>query len=188
MKTSTFSRLTLAALAVIALGAAAPAIAESSAPRDAASGQATGKRQHQPAEPGTGEEAAVEHSVKSPRDAASGQATGKRAHKPMRAQTTDADNDGAGEAEALDHQGNAPRDVKTGQSSGKRMHKPMTVRSESDAGAQDHNSSRSNKSASVNDDLDSDNDGISDGDAQGKSISEKGVSSTKSRTKSGSAK
>jgi hypothetical protein len=53
-----------ALLLALSLGIVAPAGA-AEAPRDAASGQATGKRQH------------------APRDAASGQATGKRQHNPV---------------------------------------------------------------------------------------------------------
>jgi hypothetical protein len=54
-----------------------------SSPRDAASGQATGKRQHSPMAPDSGGAPADERSVSSPRDAASGQATGKRQHSPV---------------------------------------------------------------------------------------------------------
>lgn len=45
-------------------------------PRDAASGMATGKRQHEPVR-------IVKESDKSPRDTATGQASGKRQHKPI---------------------------------------------------------------------------------------------------------
>jgi hypothetical protein len=77
------------------------------APRDAASGQATGKRGMEEADE------AASSDVVSPRDAASGLPTGKRQHKPASAPAGDADGDGEAEGGTK---------------------------------AQDHNSSRSNKS------------------------------------------
>ena len=84
----------------------------SSAPRDAASGQATGKRQHGPGFGPVKADAALDS--KAPRDAASGQATGKRQHEPA---VVDLDGDGAAERDVK-----APRDIATGQASGKRQH------------------------------------------------------------------
>ena len=57
----------------------AGAATEVVAPRDAASGLPTGKRQHKPMP------VASAHEVVAPRDAASGLPTGKRQHKPMMA-------------------------------------------------------------------------------------------------------
>jgi hypothetical protein len=79
-------------------------------PRDAASGQATGKRQHTPIRTttadvdGDGAAEVSSHEVKSPRDAASGLATGKRSA------TGDVTGDGA--AETQDH--NSSRSNKSG--------------------------------------------------------------------------
>jgi hypothetical protein len=156
MNAFNFSKITLGALTVAALGLFSAASAEVSAPRDAASGQATGKRQHQPGSPTCVEgETCTGAEVSAPRDAASGQATGKRTHKPIRMQTTDADGDGAAEAEVQ-----TSRDAGSGMATGKR------------SAAQDHNSSRSNKTASAVDGADADNEGA---DAQGMAINEKGM-------------
>lgn len=60
--------------------------AKVSSPRDAASGQATGKRSSSSGDTKMSlnfQKIEMEYSVKSPRDAASGQATGKRQHKPI---------------------------------------------------------------------------------------------------------
>jgi hypothetical protein len=144
-------------------------------PRDAASGQATGKRQHKPVRVATGDvdgDGAAETGVVTSREAGSGMSTGRRQHEPIRSATADTDGDAAAAA-TQDHNSSrsnksasvapdggattgassAPRDAASGQATGKRQHKPL----------------------SVNPDLDSDNDGISDADAQGMAINEKGM-------------
>lgn len=171
MNTSNLSKLTLGALALVALGLAAPASAEK-APRDAASGQATGKRQHQPA--CVDGETCDASEVNTAREAGSGMATGKRAaaaqdHNSSRSNKSasvsdgaDADNDGMSEGVK------SPRDAASGLATGKRAHKPMAA----------------------SPDLDSDNDGVSETDAQGMAINEKGMpGNTKAKAgKTGSAK
>jgi hypothetical protein len=170
--------------------------AEVASPRDAASGQATGKRQHKPIRMVTGEEAPVNHEVTSPRDAASGQASGRSAA------TGDVVGDGMAEGVK------SPRDAASGQASGKRQHgSPTCVEGETCTGAevsaprdvasgqatgkrtaaQDHNSSRSNKTASVAvGGADADNDGV---DAEGMAIKEQGIPVHKAKAgKTGSAK
>jgi hypothetical protein len=165
-------------------------------PRDAASGQATGKRQHSPT-PVVGSTEAAAGDVVAPRDVSSGQSSGKR-------QATAGGDDVLETDEAME--ASAPRDAASGQATGKRQHKPVTVRKEIDKSApatattadvdgdgvaatstQDHNSSRSNKTASVTQD-----DGTGTGtEPQGMAINEKGLpgGSTKAKTgKTGSAK
>ncbi|MCD6025281.1 MAG: hypothetical protein K0Q91_2197 [Fibrobacteria bacterium] len=166
MNAFTFSKITLGALTVAALGLFSAASAEVAAPRDAASGQATGKRQHQPGSPTCVEgETCTGAEVSAPRDAASGQATGKRTHKPIRA-TGDVNGDGA----ASEMEVTTARDAGSGMATGKR------------SAAQDHNSSRSNKTASVADGADADNDGV---DAEGMAIKEQGLPASTYKAKAG---
>ena len=70
-------------------------------PRDAASGQASGKRQHKPVLTVTDEDgdAGSDARVKSPRDAPSGQASGKRTTAPAVAPGGDTDDDCDGTAD-----------------------------------------------------------------------------------------
>lgn len=94
-------------------------------PRDAASGQATGKRSFATNDPGAGEgivsprDASTGrptgrrmHSVQSPRDPASGQATGKRISSPR----------DAASGQATGKRISSPRDAASGLATGKRSH------------------------------------------------------------------
>jgi hypothetical protein len=127
-------------------------------PRDAASGQATGKRQHSPT-PVVGSTEAAAGDVVAPRDVSSGQSSGKR-------QAVAGGDDVLETDETME--ASAPRDAASGQATGKRQHKPVTIRKEIDksssattatadvdgdgvaaTSSQDHNSSRSNKSSSA---------------------------------------
>ncbi|WP_246623793.1 hypothetical protein [Sphingomonas colocasiae] len=54
------------------------------APRDAATGRATGRRQHEPIRADAGSDTSA--TAHAPRDAASGLATGRRQHQPVRAE------------------------------------------------------------------------------------------------------
>ncbi len=114
-------------------------------PRDAASGQASGKRMHKPM---------LVHRDLAARDAASGQASGKTATSSSssasstpRVATGDVDGDGRTEVKAVKDSGHAtekdavlhssstiqsPRDAASGQATGKRQHKPVTVTKELD--------------------------------------------------------
>lgn len=111
------NRLINSAIAIAMLGAAGAAgaaepvavqgavtqQASTVAPRDAASGQPTGKRQHKPVATVTdsGGDQAADATVKSPRDAASGQASGKRTHAPVASSDTDEDCDGEADDERV---------------------------------------------------------------------------------------
>lgn len=68
-------------------------------PRDSASGQATGKRQHKPVATATDADGdtATKASVKSPRDSATGQSSGKRTRAPVASAGEDEDCDGEAE-------------------------------------------------------------------------------------------
>jgi hypothetical protein len=132
--------------------------------RDAASGQATGKRQHMPVKPVLEADGSDEGSTRSaPRDAASGQATGKRQAV-------------AGDETAADGNVETSRDAGSGMASGKRQHKPavtgMTADVDGDGAAeggtraQDHNSSRSNKTSSAVDNGGGDGDATTDAQPQ----------------------
>lgn len=93
------------------------------APRDAASGLATGRRQHKPLtltmELGrvAPQPAPAQPTGKPPSEPASGQATGKRAHKPIETRSATV---------------TSPRDPASGLPTGKRMHKPMSISVEID--------------------------------------------------------
>ena len=148
-----FVCLSLGALAQTGAGAG-KATDENAAPKDAATGQASGKRMHQPM---------VIHRDLAARDAASGKATGKtmasddwsakqtgssngQASTPVA--TGDVNGDGTADLTAAKSSGHAseksavldsstkvqsPRDVATGQASGKRQHQPVTIKKETDA-------------------------------------------------------
>ena len=89
------------------------------APRDAATGLATGKRMHKPFIVVYDSEDDIDnYEIIAPRDAATGLATGKRMHKPFVI------------TKELDVTGNemvSPRDAATGLATGRRMHKPFVV-------------------------------------------------------------
>lgn len=104
-------------------------------PRDAATGQASGKRVagatdcddaanavKSPRDLATGQASGKQatHEVKSPRDVATGQASGKR--------VAAGDVNGDGKADAA-----APRDAATGQATGKRQHQPVRFEKATDA-------------------------------------------------------
>jgi len=106
------SAIAVAMLAAVgAVGAAEPVAVQGAvtqqastvAPRDAASGLPTGKRQHKPVATVTdvdGDQAA-DAAVRSPRDAASGQASGKRTHAPAASSNPDEDCDGEADDERV---------------------------------------------------------------------------------------
>lgn len=106
------SAIALAMLAAVgAAGAAEPVAVQGAvtqqastvAPRDAASGRPTGKRQHKPVAAVTDSDGdqAADATVRSPRDAASGQASGKRTHAPVASSDTDDDCDGEADDERV---------------------------------------------------------------------------------------
>jgi len=120
------------------------------APRDSASGMATGKRQYAPVVI----RKISDDSVTAPRDAQSGQASGKiAAMKPTSAQPAITDNkkttspkgqdgsgqtriaagdlNGDGKADATTQPGvTSPKDSSTGMATGKRQHQPISVTKE----------------------------------------------------------
>src|SRR3954447_16724462 len=118
----------------------APGAADAvSAPRDHASGQASGKREavkhpakievpDLKAQAPTGthhlENKNILHRDIAARDAASGQATGKREASDKKV-----------DAIAVEHEVKSPRDSSTGLATGKRMHKPPPIRHEAVSGA-----------------------------------------------------
>ena len=116
----------------------APAGHQINAPRDVATGQSSGKRQHKPITVNCDDsyemfefENRYYANIKSPRDAATGQASGKRQHKPMVAYFDELTNT----FEIDRHyfvEIKSPRDVASGQASGKRQHKPLSIKYYSD--------------------------------------------------------
>ena len=119
------------------------------APRDSASGMATGKRQYAPVII----RKVSDDSVVAPRDAQSGQASGKVAASGQPAITDNkktpspkgqdgsaqtrvavGDVNGDGKADVTTQSGvTSPRDSSTGMATGKRQHKPLTITKEVDA-------------------------------------------------------
>jgi hypothetical protein len=144
--------LGFACLSLVALGQSnekekAAASAQVKAPRDTASGQASGKA--------ASEQKGVVHRDLAARDAQTGQATGKTTGKTsaqddwhqQRVAVGDVNGDGKADVTAngsAHASGNAvintshsniksPRDIATGQATGKRQHQPITIRKEVDA-------------------------------------------------------
>ncbi len=93
------------------------------APRDAASGLPTGRRQYEPIiiRKRIDKSTPLLARVSSPRDSASGMATGKRQHSPIRFV-----------AELSSHSIVSPRDAASGLATGKRQHKPIRIIAELD--------------------------------------------------------
>lgn len=87
------------------------------APRDSASGQATGRRSFSPRDPASGQ--ATGKRISSPRDAASGLATGKRSSSPR----------DPASGLATGKRSFSPRDPASGQATGKRTHSPRDAAS-----------------------------------------------------------
>jgi len=148
------NKILLVGLVCLSMGAFAQSNAQQSqtgneksvaAPRDAASGQASGKRMHKPM---------LVHRDLAARDQATGQASGKTATSSSNSAgsttqvaTGDVDGDGKADVTTVKNSGHAtekdavlhssssvqsPRDAATGQASGKRQHKPITVTKEVD--------------------------------------------------------
>jgi Type VI secretion system effector, Hcp len=140
--------LGFACLSLVAVGQSnekqkAAASAPVKAPRDAASGQASGKA--------ASEQKGVVHRDLAARDAQTGKATGKTTAQDdwhqQRVAIGDVNGDGKADVTAngsAHASGNAvintshsniksPRDIATGQASGKRQHQPITIRKEVDA-------------------------------------------------------
>jgi hypothetical protein len=114
-----------------------PGVAKT-APRDVASGMATGKRMHKPLlVADTDFDLNYNNIIKSDgklyaevitaREAGSGIATGKRTLI-----TGDVDGDGLNDYTESSHNISSPRDAASGLATGRRMHRPMTIRIEQD--------------------------------------------------------
>jgi len=115
-----------------------PAQTEATAPRDAASGQATGKRMHKPVTVTTDDTA---------REASTGKATGKtmasddwqtpaaKSSQPgvKNVSTTDGKPNGTASTTTSNSDVKSPRDMSTGQASGKRQHPPAATTNHSSA-------------------------------------------------------
>ncbi|MCW1923067.1 hypothetical protein OKA05_10925 [Luteolibacter arcticus] len=95
-------------------------------PRDAASGLATGKRQHSPRDAASG--LATGRRQHSPRDAASGLATGRRQHSPR----------DAASGLATGRRQHSPRDASSGLATGRRQHSPRDASSGLATGRRQH--------------------------------------------------
>lgn len=128
----------LACLSLVAVAQEQSSAREAKAPRDAATGQASGRRTNQKAGETANDDAAS-------REASTGKATGRQG-VPVSA--GDVDGDGKADVAASENSSAAakpasgaktipvsiktPRDSATGQATGKRQHSPVTVTKQSD--------------------------------------------------------